>query len=162
MDRIIATNMVLILGLLLSGCALVSDDADQQALVHNFRTDRVESSNLDAVFTMEKFSKPANKIGHPLSQTEAHQVLAAQIRDREKPHLHEQHDLLVYLHRGQGVLNTPHGKTELSPGDWTSISRRTPHQFINTGDGPARAVVIRTPPPEGRDYRELESIDGPD
>lgn len=145
---------------LLGGCRTTGvSSSSTPPLLHEFQSDRIASSNLDAVFRLETFSDTANKIGHPLVASEHHAIIAAQIRDREKPHLHERHDLIVYLHRGQGKLKTPGHETALDAGDWTTVREGVPHQFVNTGDQPARAIVIRTPNPEGRDYRRLDSLD---
>jgi mannose-6-phosphate isomerase-like protein (cupin superfamily) len=144
---------------LLGGCRTTGTTSATSPLIHEFQPNRIESANLNAVFRLETFSDTANKIGHPIAETEHHAIIAAQIRDREKPHLHERHDLIVYLHRGQGKLKTPGHETTLNAGDWTIVRQGVPHQFVNTGDRPAQAVVIRTPNPEERDYEPLETLE---
>jgi len=157
-EQLIAFFTIPILLLGLTGCATTEPHRAQQPLFHHFKPDQIESVNLEAIFSKTKFDGNDNKIGHPLIKSDSHRILAAQIRDREKPHLHENHDLLVYLYRGRGAMKTPKHTTNLTAGDWTSVNRRVPHQFINNGNRPARAIVIRTPSPDGKDYQKLESL----
>lgn len=126
-------------------------------VIHDVSESKVRSMSPQNLFEKSTFADTANITAEKLSEQTGHVVLLAQIRDREKLHYHEEHDLLVQLLNGTGKLKTPTQTIPVKPGDWTLIPRSVKHQFINTGAEPARALVIRTPPPaDGRDYVPVE------
>ena len=75
----------------------------------------------------------------------------AVVRTEEKPHYHRFHDLTVVALRGEGVLNVEQRKIPLKAGDAAHINRGTPHFFRNTGSEPAVALIVFSPPFDGRD-----------
>jgi quercetin dioxygenase-like cupin family protein len=74
-----------------------------------------------------------------------------QVRFAEPLHVHENHDLTVYVYRGRGVLRLGAGRIRLKEGDIVFIPRGTPHAFQNQASTPAVAVVMFTPAFDGRD-----------
>lgn len=75
----------------------------------------------------------------------------AVVRTEEKPHYHRFHDMTVTVLRGEGVLNVDTRAIRMKEGDVAHIHRGTPHFFRNTGETPAAAFVVFSPPFDGRD-----------
>ena len=86
---------------------------------------------------------------------ESHTIV--QIRDREKLHVHDRHDLEVHMLQGQGILILGDEKIACEPGSVLNIPRGVPHAFINTGSEPAAAYAIFRPGFDGKDTRPVES-----
>ncbi|OGV98958.1 MAG: hypothetical protein A3I04_05600 [Nitrospinae bacterium RIFCSPLOWO2_02_FULL_39_110] len=80
-----------------------------------------------------------------------------QIKDREKPHIHETHDLTVIVKKGKGILNLGADKLSMQGGDIAFIPRGTLHYFVNTGREPAIAYVIFNPTYDGKDIKFTEN-----
>lgn len=139
----------------LPGCSGWLAGGQQADLVHVVGKNSVRSVHPKAFFRDKAFAESENIHAELVKETRGHAVLLAQIKDREQFHVHDEHDLIVYLDQGEGRLKTRHQAVSVKPGDWTLIPRGVPHQFITTSDRPARAVVIRTPPVQG-DRRRLE------
>jgi mannose-6-phosphate isomerase-like protein (cupin superfamily) len=86
-----------------------------------------------------------------LGRTESLSYHFIQIRDREAPHSHMKHDLIVTLLSGQGALHVEGRAVSMSPGDTAVIRRGQDHFFVNTGERPAAAFVTFAPPYDGQD-----------
>lgn len=74
-----------------------------------------------------------------------------QIRFAESLHVHENHDLTVYVYRGRGVLRLGAHRIRLKEGDIVFIPHGAPHAFQNQASTPAVALVIFTPAFDGQD-----------
>lgn len=79
-----------------------------------------------------------------------------QIRDREKSHIHETHDLTVVVKDGKGILHLGKDKLPMKCGDTAFIPRGVLHYFVNTGNKSAIAYVIFTPSYDGKDIKFVE------
>ncbi len=86
-----------------------------------------------------------------LGRTDALSYHLVQIRDREQPHVHATHDLVVTLLRGTGQLNVRGEVREMQQGDVAVVPHGTPHNFVNTDSAPAAALVTFAPPFDGTD-----------
>lgn len=73
------------------------------------------------------------------------------IRDREVPHRHDRHDLMVVMLRGHGFMRIGEEERALGEGSILYVPRATVHAFRNTSDEPAAAYAIYTPAFDGRD-----------
>lgn len=93
----------------------------------------------------------ANILPTLLGRTEALSYHFIQIRDRERPHRHASHDLVVTLLSGEGSLHLDDRAFPMRAGDTAFVPRGQKHFFVNTGDGPAAAFVTFAPPYDGRD-----------
>jgi len=51
-------------------------------------------------------------------------------------------DEMIFVHEGEGVLESPFGRVEFSPGDYVHIPRTVTHKWIFTGEKQARLFVI--------------------
>lgn len=93
----------------------------------------------------------------PLFKNENASHFIIQIRDREKPHIHETHDLTVIVKRGNGILHLGKDKLPMGMGNIAFIPKGVLHYFVNTGSEPAIAYVIFTPFYDGTDIKEVPS-----
>jgi mannose-6-phosphate isomerase-like protein (cupin superfamily) len=87
-------------------------------------------------------------------QSVSHHIV--QIRDREKPHLHKDHDGTVAMIKGHGYLMMENRRIDLSVGDIVYISRGAVHYFVNTASEPTVAFVVFSPPFDGKDTVPVE------
>lgn len=76
----------------------------------------------------------------------------AVVRTEEKPHYHRFHDLTVVVLRGEGVLTVDQRRFPMAVGDVAHVQRGVPHFFRNTADGASAALVVFSPPFDGRDF----------
>lgn len=73
------------------------------------------------------------------------------IRDREEPHRHDRHDLLVVILRGHGTMRLGGEARPVGEGSVLYVPRGTPHAFRNTSPEPAAAYAVYTPAFDGTD-----------
>jgi mannose-6-phosphate isomerase-like protein (cupin superfamily) len=75
----------------------------------------------------------------------------AVVREGEQPHYHRFHDLTVVVLRGAGVMDIEGKRFEMKTGDVVHINRGVRHYFRNSGKDAAAALVVFSPPFDGRD-----------
>ena len=92
----------------------------------------------------------------PLFKNEDGSHFIIQIRDREKPHIHETHDLTVVVKRGKGVLHIGKDELPMKCEDIAFIPKGVFHYFVNTGSEPAVAYAIFNPSYDGKDMKYVE------
>ncbi|HWP60518.1 MAG TPA: cupin domain-containing protein [Candidatus Acidoferrales bacterium] len=90
-------------------------------------------------------------------ETVSHHLV--QIRDREPPHIHKVHDLTVVVLRGRGYLMLDGKRLELAAGDALYVPRGVPHYFVNESREVAVALVVFSPPFDGKDTIPLKTLD---
>lgn len=73
------------------------------------------------------------------------------VQGSEKPHVHETHDLAVFVLAGTGVLFLGDGSVRVGEGSVIFIPQGKRHYFVNTGPTPAVAVAVFSPPYDGKD-----------
>lgn len=138
--------MVLVgFSILTAGCARKAALVPSSS-IHVIEEESVRSLVTSNIYEKKGFRNSANLHAESLVKNQDHALMLAQIKDREQLHVHDEHDLIVHLQEGKGLLRTPDQKFSVQPGDWVTIARGVPHQFITTSEQPARSVVIRTPP----------------
>jgi mannose-6-phosphate isomerase-like protein (cupin superfamily) len=76
------------------------------------------------------------------------------IRDREVPHRHDRHDLMVVMLRGHGFMRIGEEERALGEGSILYVPRATVHAFRNTFFNDTATTEIYTPAFDGRD-REI-------
>jgi quercetin dioxygenase-like cupin family protein len=91
-----------------------------------------------------------------LGQTDTLSYYLIQIRNREAPHIHQSHDLVVTLLRGEGKLHQGGKPLAMRAGDVAVVPRGIVHYFVNTGRQPAAAFVTFAPPYDGKDNVPVE------
>ncbi len=83
-----------------------------------------------------------------------------QVRDRESPHFHKEHDLTVVVLRGGGYLMFDKERVDLAAGDILFIPRGVVHYFVNTFPQPSVALAVFTPPFDGKDTIPVKNPSG--
>jgi mannose-6-phosphate isomerase-like protein (cupin superfamily) len=78
------------------------------------------------------------------------------IRDREIPHRHDRHDLLVVMLRGYGGMRIGADEHPVGEGSILYVPRGAAHAFRNGASEPAVAYAVYTPAFDGRDRATLE------
>jgi quercetin dioxygenase-like cupin family protein len=111
----------------------------------------VDDASLTALLAAHPLAATQNISALPLGRTDALSYHLVQIRDREQPHIHATHDLVVTLLRGKGRLFVRGEPHEMHPGDVAVVTHGTPHYFVNTDCTPAVAFVTFAPPYDGTD-----------
>ena len=112
--------------------------------------DRLTQSDLDKILA-----------GNPLPATQNIRVVTlgrgkevshhvVQVRIREAPHIHKEHDLTVVVLRGRGYLMFDKERVDLAVGDILFIPRGVIHYFVNTYAQPSVALAVFSPPLKGR------------
>jgi quercetin dioxygenase-like cupin family protein len=91
-----------------------------------------------------------------LSKTEHASVHLVQVRWGEKPHIHESHDLSVFVLRGHGEMTMGHETRVIQEGDMVHVSAGLRHFFTNRSRSPAVAVLVFSPPFDGKDTKPVE------
>lgn len=77
-----------------------------------------------------------------------------QINDKERPHIHDSHDLTIIMKKGEGTLHLEDEKLEMKQGDVAFIPRGKAHWFENEHKRCAAiSYVIFTPSYDGKDKR---------
>lgn len=69
----------------------------------------------------------------------------------EKPHIHQNHDLVVVMLSGGGVLHLGERSVPVHPGDVMEIPRGTVHWAENTDPVASEVYVVFSPPYDGLD-----------
>jgi mannose-6-phosphate isomerase-like protein (cupin superfamily) len=78
------------------------------------------------------------------------------IRDREVPHRHDRHDLVVVMLRGHGAMRLGAEERPVGEGSILYVPRGTPHAFRNLTGAPALAYAVYSPAFDGADRTPLE------
>ena len=73
------------------------------------------------------------------------------VKKEEPLHTHATHDLWALCLRGKGELVLGDKRFQIHPGSSVYIPRGVPHKAINRGKEPIAALVIFTPPYDGKD-----------
>lgn len=74
-----------------------------------------------------------------------------QVRNREMPHIHKDHDLTIVVLKGAGYLILDGRPIDLVAGDIVFIPRAIPHYFVNTFREPTYGLAVFSPPFDGKD-----------
>ncbi len=142
---------VILFGLLLAGAMIAaSSDPAKPAL--------------DAQFPAGRLTLPLDALAeaYPLAPGKDFQVTeigrdagtshhAVWIVDREIPHRHDRHDLVVVMLRGQGTMRLGDEERTIGAGSILYVPRGTPHAFRNTSGAPALAYAVYAPAFDGTD-----------
>ena len=73
------------------------------------------------------------------------------IVDREIPHRHDTHDLVVVMLKGSGTMRLGAELRPVGEGSILYVPRGTPHAFANESGAPALAYAFYFPPFDGKD-----------
>jgi len=88
-------------------------------------------------------------------------VHVVQVRGRERPHRHLEHDLVVEVLRGEGVLTLEGQATPMRAGDSAVIPRGTVHWFASSPGSLSVALATFAPPLDAPDMAPVADVDSP-
>ncbi len=91
----------------------------------------------------------------------SHHVVA--IRDREAPHRHDTHDLVVVILKGYGTMRIGNEDRPVGEGSILYVPRATVHAFRNLSSEPAVAYAVYFPPYDSKNPDKIlvETPPGP-
>lgn len=78
------------------------------------------------------------------------------IRTAEPPHIHKEHDAVVFILSGTGRVHLNGQTIPYKPGDVVELPRNIPHWAENTGADATTVYAVFTPPYDGKDRVLLE------
>ncbi len=100
-------------------------------------------------WTPEELAKPIAV--RRLRATAEVSVNLVRVKDAEKPHSHQTHDVVVTMLSGGGVLHLGERAIPVKPGDVMEIPRATVHWIENTDPAGSEAYAVFSPPYDGTD-----------
>jgi mannose-6-phosphate isomerase-like protein (cupin superfamily) len=71
------------------------------------------------------------------------------------PHAHPDLEQVCYVLEGRAAAEVGGVREELGPGDCCFFAAGEPHSFVAVGDGPAKILVVYSPPYEERADRTV-------
>jgi len=80
----------------------------------------------------------------------------AQLNTVVKNHYHKDHDEVVYIVRGNGLVTIAGKEYRVSPGYGYLVPQGTIHRFVNLGPDPAIVLSIFSPAFDGKDRIFIE------
>ena len=75
------------------------------------------------------------------------------LKGTEPPHVHDHHDLTVFIFSGTSVIHFKDRSVSMGPGELIDIPRGVWHWAENLGHDPTHAYAVFTPPFDGKDRR---------
>lgn len=108
-----------------------------------------DGSSERIVWTAEELAKPIAV--RRLRATAEVSVSLIRLKDAEKPHIHQKHDLVVVMLSGAGVLHLGDRAIPVKPGDVMEIPRGTVHWAENTDPAGSEVYALFSPPYDGLD-----------
>ncbi len=94
----------------------------------------------------------------PIGENKNTSVHLVQVRkDAEiDAHYHKLHDEIVYIKRGEGILELNGTRHSVREGMMVVIPKKTVHRFVNTGEELNVAISFFSPPFDGEDVKLIE------
>ncbi|MBI3621744.1 MAG: cupin domain-containing protein [Nitrospirae bacterium] len=99
--------------------------------------------------------------GVQLLQQPAISQFLVQIRDREQPHVHREHDATIVMLSGRGRLVMKDRILIARDGDVLFIPRGMAHYYVNDGPEPTVVLAIFTPTYDGKDAEVVPFTERP-
>ena len=137
--------LAVVVALLQSSCAF------QRGSYYWWSDNNLSAHQIDAILREHPMEPSQNISVTPLASTASGSHHLVQVRHSESLHVHRDHDLAVFVYRGQGRIRIGQQVISIHQGDMLSIPRGVPHAFENTASKPSVAIVIFTPPFDGKD-----------
>jgi quercetin dioxygenase-like cupin family protein len=96
-----------------------------------------------------------------VERTSGYSVHVVQVRGREPPHRHMEHDLIVQVLRGSGTFTVDGTALAMRAGDVVAISRGTLHWWTPSPGTTAATLAIFAPPLDAPDTVRATDVDSP-
>jgi len=89
-------------------------------------------------------------------RTEQASYHVVRLKGAEKPHVHDRHDLTVFVLTGRVRMHLGDDVFEVGPADVIEIPHGRAHWAENIGPDAAEAYILFTPPFDGKDRRFVD------
>lgn len=116
---------------------------------------------LDSFLAAHPLAKDAEIRADLVQRMSAASVHVVQVRGRERPHRHLEHDLVVEVLRGEGVLTLEEAAIPMRAGDSIVIPRGTVHWFASAPGSLSVALATFAPPLDAPDMVPVGDVDSP-
>jgi len=152
MERWVSLLAVTCCAVLFASCASVPRTVLFQVTKH----EKVKSKSLRRLLWENEIKPEENILSTTIIRGDFASYHLVQIRDSEKNHAHEYHDLVVFIQSGTGLMLLDKTSIKVRAGSIIFIPHGMPHYFVNGGTDPAVAIAIFSPDYSGKDikYRE--------
>jgi len=87
----------------------------------------------------------------PVGRDSTQSVNLVQIRQKLGRHYHAEHDEIIYIISGRGIMTVGSEIRPIQPGDVVVVPRRTAHGIENRAPEPLVALSVMSPPFDGKD-----------
>jgi quercetin dioxygenase-like cupin family protein len=150
---------VLVAGLLaLAGCAAMTPIPSSAARVLYIGP---QPQRWEEIVRANPLGPNDNIRGVQLLQQPAVSHFLVQIRDREQPHIHREHDATIVMLSGRGRLILKDRILMTREGDVLFIPKGMVHYYVNDGLEPTVVLAIFTPAYDGKDAEVVPFNDRP-
>jgi len=95
----------------------------------------------------------------PLGGSSSSSASLIQVRQAVKSHYHAEHDEMVYVLSGRGIMTVGNETRPIQAGDFIIIKRGTVHNVQNRSPQILVALSVMSPPFKGKDRVYVESTD---
>jgi quercetin dioxygenase-like cupin family protein len=92
----------------------------------------------------------------PLLAATNYSATLIQLREGVKSHFHTNHEELVYVLQGKGVMTVGDEKQVINAGDLIYLERNQVHSVVNKSPQPLVAISLMSPPFDGEDRHYVE------
>jgi quercetin dioxygenase-like cupin family protein len=148
----------IILAIVLTGCAGMAPQPSSSAGILYIGP---QPQRWEEIVRANPLGSDENIKGVQLLQQPMVSHFLVQIRDREQPHIHQEHDATIVMLRGQGRLVLKDRILIAREGDVLFIPRGTPHYYVNDGPDPTVVLAIFSPAYDGKDAEVVPFEDRP-
>ena len=110
-----------------------------------------ERGRAHAEWTVEERGK--DLVVRNLRRTQEASFHLIRLRTAEPPHVHDRHDLTVFMLTGAGLIHLAGRVEQVGPGDVIEIPRGVEHWAENRDPQASEVYAVFTPPFDGKDRR---------
>ena len=114
-------------------------------------TDSPSASNINEILEKSPIDEKADQLVTTVGKIGSGRVLLMQLNGDIKPRYHINHDEILYVVKGKGILTIDEDRHVAAPGAVFIIPRRAVYGLQNTGEKPFVALAIEVPPGDAKD-----------
>ncbi len=146
-ETLFRTVFFLFSGFLFGACA-----SDSRTMIYQADfVGKVSQKSLDRIIWENNLGPEDNISNTPLLKGDLASYHLIQIKGKEQLHRHDLHDLAVFIQSGHGTMVMGRDQVKVRQGSVIFVPHGMTHQFINQGPTPAVAIVVFSPPFDGKD-----------
>jgi len=116
-----------------------------------------EIKNIDEIVNEKALAEDENVMIIPIGKDKSSSIYLFQIRENAEmdAHYHKSHDVIMYIKKGNGILELNETRHSVKEGMMVVIPRLSVHRYVNTGEVTSIVVSIFSPPFDGKDVKEF-------